>query len=59
MLKGAKKILKKHAPKLAICTYHLPDDPEVLRRLILDANPAYKIHQGHMKLYAHVPNRKR
>ncbi|GHS89510.1 hypothetical protein AGMMS49957_12890 [Synergistales bacterium] len=27
MLKGAAKTLKRFAPKLALCTYRLPDDP--------------------------------
>jgi FkbM family methyltransferase len=30
MLAGAKNVLKELAPKLALCTYHLSDDPEVL-----------------------------
>ncbi len=54
MLTGAKKVLQKFAPKLSLCTYHLPDDPEVMREIILDANPNYKIHQGQTIMYAHV-----
>ena len=42
-------------PKLAICTYHLPDDKTVLPELILAANPKYKIIQSNSKLYANVP----
>jgi len=54
MLEGAQYILKTYAPKLAICTYHLPDDKEVLTNLILKANPNYKIEYKWKKLYANV-----
>jgi FkbM family methyltransferase len=56
MLEGAKDTLKRFAPKLAICTYHLPDDPQVLRELILDANPNYIIEERYKKMYAYVPS---
>lgn len=56
MLKGAQETLRCFAPKLSICTYHLPDDKEVLEALIKQANPDYVIEHRWQKLYAHVPS---
>jgi FkbM family methyltransferase len=55
MLMGAKRVLKEFAPKIAICTYHLPDDSQILRELILDSNPNYIIEERWRKMYAYVP----
>jgi FkbM family methyltransferase len=54
MLTGAKNVLKDFAPKLAICTYHLPDDPEVLEGLIMESNPKYRVRHTRKKLFACV-----
>ena len=56
MLNGATEVLRKFAPKLAICTYHLKDDPEILSSIILKANPKYKIIFLRKKLFACVIN---
>lgn len=54
MLIGATETLKRFAPKLAICTYHLPDDPQVLEKIVLDANPNYKIVHIQKKMFSQV-----
>jgi len=55
MLMGAQETLRRFAPKLALCTYHLPGDPEVMSALIKQANPSYNIVLKSKKLYASVP----
>jgi FkbM family methyltransferase len=54
LLLGAKNTLKRFAPKLAICTYHLPDDPQVLENIIKHSNPDYKVVHLRHKLFASV-----
>ena len=55
MLLGAADTLRRMQPKLAIATYHLPDDAEVLARIIHEINPAYLITHKWKMLYAYVP----
>ena len=57
MLKGATWTLREFGPKLSICTYHFPDDKELLEKLVLEANPAYRIEHHFKKLYAYIPGK--
>lgn len=57
MLRGAVNTMKKFAPKLAICTYHYPDDKEVLEEIIKSANPEYVVEHKWRKLFAYVPKK--
>ena len=41
-LGGARKLLSTHQPRLAICIYHTPDDPDVVPRVIREANASYQ-----------------
>lgn len=54
LLLGATEVLRKYAPKLSICAYHLPDDKETLSKIITAINPKYKIIHRSKKLYAYV-----
>ena len=53
-LLGGREVIFKFKPKLSICTYHLKDDPIVLRDIIKNINPNYKIEMGRKKLYARI-----
>jgi len=43
VLCGGMETLCQFKPRMGICIYHLPDDPEVLRELVLKVNPCYHI----------------
>lgn len=52
-LKGAFKTIKKHKPKLSICTYHSPRDKEILPGIIKSIRSDYIIEMKRRKLYAY------
>lgn len=56
MVRGAKMTLAGCSPKLALSSYHLPDDPQVLEMEILAANPKYRVRHLADKLYAWTEN---
>jgi FkbM family methyltransferase len=45
-LAGARATLSKYRPRLAICSYHKPDDPDVIPSLIKQANAGYSTDCG-------------
>lgn len=57
MLRGARNILAKFAPRLALSSYHLPDDPQVMEAEIIAANSRYRIRHFDDKLYAWIEGR--
>jgi FkbM family methyltransferase len=46
-LAGARRLLAADKPRLAICIYHAPDDPEVVPRVVRDANGTYQTFTRH------------
>ena len=51
MLRGAVETIRKYRPKLSVCTYHLPDDREVLEKIVKEAYPGYHIRHEYKKMY--------
>lgn len=42
-LAGARDTLARFGPRMALCIYHLPDDPALIPRLARAARPAYRV----------------
>jgi len=43
-LRGAAKTIARFRPRMAICTYHLPDDITVIPQVVQKACPHYRMH---------------
>lgn len=46
-LAGTRRLLAACKPRLAICIYHAPDDPDVVPRLVRGANATYETFDRH------------
>ncbi|MDU9376928.1 hypothetical protein McpSp1_15680 [Methanocorpusculaceae archaeon Sp1] len=58
MLDGALATLAQCSPKVSICMYHRPDDPEVIEGLLRSANPEYALVRKWKKIYGCVSVKK-
>ena len=52
-LKGAKEVIKRDIPKLAICIYHKPEDVITLPLYIKELVPQYKFY---LRSYSNADN---
>lgn len=57
LLKGAEQTIRRCKPKLSICTYHLPDDLEVIESIIRSFVPEYEIIKTETKILAYIPKK--
>jgi len=53
-LAGAYSTLKKYRPRLAIAAYHLPDDPEIIPRVVNSTWSGYRMGCGPCNEYDYV-----
>jgi len=49
-LEGAQRTLQRWKPRLAICTYHLPDDPRQIPERVLSIRPDYRMEYGFRRM---------
>ncbi|HEY7336592.1 MAG TPA: FkbM family methyltransferase [Bryobacteraceae bacterium] len=45
-LKGAERTLRRFHPRMAICSYHLPDDPEAIPAVVESTGAGYRMQCG-------------
>jgi FkbM family methyltransferase len=56
-LRGARETLTRFAPRMALCVYHKPDDPEVLPQTAQSINAGYKVHRRGNQAFFTIDNR--
>ena len=44
-VRGASQTLAKFQPRMALCVYHLPDDPKLIPALVLERQPKYRARE--------------
>ena len=47
-LAGAQRMMKENRPRMVLCIYHRPDDPKVLREIVMTAQPSYQLAEDGM-----------
>ena len=50
-LRGARRSLARFGPRLAVCTYHRPDDPAVIPEVVFAARPSYQMFSSEEVAY--------
>ena len=49
-LEGARETVKRFRPRMAICTYHMEDDPVAVPRVALSLTPDYQVHAKELEV---------
>ncbi len=57
-LEGSRRTIERFRPRMAICTYHLVDDPTAVPEVALGLQPDYRIHARQMDVNQGKPNPK-
>jgi FkbM family methyltransferase len=50
-LSGGRETLARFGPRMAICTYHLKDDPVAIPQVVMAARPSYNSFSGPRQVY--------
>ena len=49
-LEGARRTIQRFHPRMAICTYHMIDDPVVVPEVALNIQPDYRVHAKELEV---------